>query len=86
MSTKHDRTLEAIFAHPIAMNLKWTEVEHFFDHVGADVRHHGGRATVILNGEEMTFHVPHTKTLSSKDEVMQIRHFLERAGVTPAGA
>lgn len=86
MSHKHERVLEALFAHPIAMNLKWNEVEHLFDHLGAEVRHHGGRATVTLNDEEMTFHVPHTKTISSKDEVMQIRHFLEKAGVTPAGA
>jgi hypothetical protein len=38
---------------------------------------------VKLNGEEQTFHIPHGKTLDSKDEVMQIRHFLERAGMGP---
>lgn len=84
MSHKHERVLEALFAHPISMNLKWNEVEHLLEHLGAEVRHHGGRATVMLNGEEATFGVPHTKTLSSKDEVVQIRHFLERAGAAPA--
>lgn len=85
MSTKHERTHEAIFAHPISMNLHWRDVEHLLESLGGVLEPaHGGRVKVHLNGEEHTFHVPHTKTLSSREEVVQLRHFLERAGAAPA--
>lgn len=86
MSHSHDHVLAAIFAHPINVNLKWNEIEHLFTALGANLEpaHGGGRVKVKLQGQEMTFHVPHGKTLDSKDEVMQVRHFLERCGHKPA--
>lgn len=84
MSHAHERTLAALFSHPIAMNLSWNDVSRLMVHLGAHVEPaHGGREKVTLNGQQMTFHVPHGKTISSKDEVMQIRHFLERCGIQP---
>jgi hypothetical protein len=84
MSHDHTRTLEHIFAHPINMNMKWNEVEHMFRALGASLEStHGGREKIKLGGQEMTFHVPHGKTISSKEEVMQLRHFLERCGIVP---
>lgn len=84
MSHKPEKTLKQLFAHPIAMNIKWNDVLHMLEAQGAEMEVvQGGRQKVRLNGEEQTFHIPHGKTLDSKDEVVQIRHFLERAGVTP---
>lgn len=84
MSHTHQHTLDALFAHPIAMNIKWTEIEHLIASLGGTVEPaHGGREKVKLNGQERTFHVPHGRTLDSKDEVIQLRHFLEAAGVKP---
>lgn len=78
----HDKTLKALFAHPISANIHWRDVVHLFESLGAEVEVvHGGREKVRLNGQEHTFHIPHGKALDSKDEVMQIRHFLERCGV-----
>jgi len=86
MSHKPEKTLTQLFSHPIPMNLKWKDVVHMFESLGAEVEVvHGGREKVKLNGEEQTFHIPHGKTLDSKDEVVEIRHFLERAGVKPEG-
>ena len=84
MSHKPEKTLKQLFAHPIAMNLKWKDVIHLFESLGAELEQtHGGREKIKLNGHEHTFSVPHTKTLDSKDQLMQIRHFLEECGVTP---
>lgn len=84
MSHKHDHTLRALFAHPMSMNIKWADVVKLFEHLGAAVEVvHGGREKVKLNGKEHTFHIPHSKAIDSKDEVVQIRHFLEECGVTP---
>lgn len=84
MSHTHEHTLSALFAHPISMNVKWTEIEHLIKSLGGTVESaHGGREKVQLNGQERTFHVPHSRTLDSKEEVMQLRHFLESAGAKP---
>lgn len=53
--------------------------------LGAELEEtHHGRVKVHLNGEEETFARPHQKQMSDKNEVMELRHFLERAGVTPS--
>lgn len=84
MSHDHTRTLRQIFAHPVSMNIKWKDVVHMFESLGGRVEPaHGGRETVHLNGRQMTFHVPHGKAIDSKDEVVQIRRFLESAGIRP---
>ncbi len=84
MSHKHAKTLERLFAHPIAMNLHWGDVVKLFEAVGATTEFvHGGRQKFTLQGKDHTFHIPHSGVLDSKDEVMQIRHFLEGCGVTP---
>lgn len=86
MSNKHRRTLDQVFQHPLCMNLKWTDVVKMLESLGASVEVvHGGREKVTLHGLEETFHIPHGNTLNSRDELMQIRHFLERAGCAPGG-
>lgn len=85
MSHSHQHTLAALFAHPIAMNVKWIEVEHLIASLGGTVESsQNGRAKLSLNGQHGTFHVPHSHTLDDKDEVMKLRHFLEAAGASPA--
>lgn len=82
----HETTLNQIFAHPINLNLDWKKVQHLLESLGATVeetRH--GRFKVELKGNTASFANPHGKDISSKDEVMEIRHFLEKCGVRPSG-
>ena len=52
--------------------------------LGVDVEETAhGRIKVRLNGQENTFTRPHHKDVSSKEEIVEIRHFLEAAGVSP---
>jgi len=86
MGHKDERTLEQLFKHPISMNIRWSDVVHLFRSLGAHMEVvHGGREKVKLNGVEHTFHIPHGKNINNKDEIVEIRHFLERAGVRPPG-
>ncbi|MCA9291363.1 MAG: hypothetical protein KDA25_09555 [Phycisphaerales bacterium] len=81
----HAQTLAHLFAHPMSMNVKWRDVVGLFESLGAQTEVvHGGREKVRLNGVEHTFHIPHGKTIDARDEIMQIRHFLEQAGAAPA--
>lgn len=84
MSHSPDRTLKEIFSHPMSMNIRWKDVIRMFESLGGEVEVvHSGREKVRLNGCEHTFHIPHGKSINSRDEVVQIRHFLEEAGVSP---
>lgn len=84
VSSKHRRTLDQVFAHPLSMNIKWPDIVKMFESLGAKVEVvNGGREKVTLNGLEETFHIPHGRTVNSRDEMMQIRHFLERCGCGP---
>lgn len=84
MSHTPERTLAEVFAHPINMNIHWKDVVRLIESLGGEAEVvHGGREKVRLNGHEFTFHIPHGKTINTRDEVMQIRHFLEQSGVAP---
>ncbi|VAX39345.1 hypothetical protein MNBD_PLANCTO03-132 [hydrothermal vent metagenome] len=86
MSRKTDLVLRQIFSHPIPMNIKWRDIIHLFKSLGAELEVvHGGREKIRLNGQEHTFHIPHGSVLDSKDEIVQIKHFLESAGITHHG-
>ncbi|MHC5003018.1 MAG: hypothetical protein ACYTJ0_07830 [Planctomycetota bacterium] len=81
--SSHQRTLAQIFSHPIAMNIRWKDIVHLLESLGATVTVVHGRQKVVLGDHEATFRIPHGKTLDNKDEVIQLRHFLERAGFAP---
>jgi hypothetical protein len=82
---KQEKTLQEIFGHPISGNIDWRRVEHLFESLGAEVTETShSRIKVRLNGQEQTFTRPHHKDVASRDEIMEIRHFLEAAGAAPA--
>ena len=84
IDAKHRRTLQELFAHPISMNIDFWKVENLFDDLGAEIDETGkGNLKVKLNGQEMSFPIPHKKNIDSKHEVVTIRDFLKSAGVTP---
>lgn len=84
IDAKHRRTLQELFAHPISMNIDFWKVENLFDDLGAEIDETGkGNLKVKLNGQEMSFPIPHKKNIDSKHEVVAIRDFLKSAGVTP---
>ena len=79
--------MQEIFGHPISGNIEWRQVVSLFESLGANVTETShSRIKVSLNGQERGFTRPHHKDVASKDEIMEIRHFLEAAGVAPAGA
>lgn len=82
MNHRHRKVLAQIFAHPISNNIDFKEVESVFRELGADIENkHGNRIGVALNGHSVAF--SHAQHSLHKDEVVQIRKFLEGAGVTP---
>lgn len=82
MNHKHRKTLHGLFAHPLSGNISMNDVEHVFHELGAVVGHGGtGKLSVKLNGHSVHFH-EHAHSMG-KDEVVQVRKFLEMCGVNP---
>jgi hypothetical protein len=86
LNGKHETTLRTIFQHPVSHNLDWRQVVRLLSHLGTVDERPDGRLTARINDQEAVLHRPRHKDLNNVDEVMLIRHFLERAGVTPPPA
>jgi len=83
MNHRHRKLLHALFAHPVSANIDPKLVAAVFEDLGAEVTHGGhGQVKITLNGRTHGFH--DTRHSLSKEEVGEIRKFLETAGVDPA--
>ena len=83
MNHRHRKTLHALFAHPVSANIDFKDVVHVFEELGAEVDNKAGnRIGVKLNGHSAAF--VHAQHSLPKEEVMQIKKFLEQCGVDPA--
>ncbi|MEZ5923402.1 MAG: hypothetical protein R3D57_03370 [Hyphomicrobiaceae bacterium] len=82
MNHRHRKVLASLFAHPISANIDFKAVEAVLREIGAEIEEkHGSRIGVTLNGHTVAF--AHAHHSLPKDEVVQIRKFLEAAGITP---
>jgi hypothetical protein len=79
----HDRKiLHSLFAHPVSANIDFKDVNHVLTVLGAEIENKtGSRTDVSLKGQKAAFH--HANLSVPKNEVMQIKKFLEACGVTP---
>ena len=83
LTGSHLRTYQAIFQHPISRNLGWHDVHALFRQLGQVNEEANGNLKVTRNGQTLVLHPPRTKDVSEKDEVMSLRHFLERSETIP---
>ena len=83
MNHRHRKVLHALFSHPLNANVDFKDVEHVLRELGAEIDNKSGsRIGVTLKGHTAAFH--HINHSLPKDEVVQIRKFLETCGITPA--
>ena len=81
---RHEKTLLAIFAHPVSGNIRWRDIEALFRSLGADVEERAGsRVAIVLHGQVQVFHRPHPEPTTDKGAVASIRKWLEANGVRP---
>lgn len=84
MKRKHQRTLEALFAHPTSANLSWVDIEALFRELGAEIsEREGSRVAIVLFSEVRVFHRPHPSPNAAKGAVVSVRRWLEQHGVVP---
>lgn len=82
LSGSHLRAYEAIFRHPLAHNLEWHDVYAMLRRVAHVEEESNGHLRVTRNGQVLVLPPPNTKDVSTADEVMALRHFLERSEIS----
>jgi hypothetical protein len=84
VQTKHQRTLEAIYAQPVRANIAWKDIEGLLIALGAEITEgSGSRVRVALNEIRAVFHRPHPQKETDKGAVKSVRRFLKEAGIRP---
>ena len=84
MNKKQEKTLEAIFKHPVSSNILWKDIESLFQALECTISEgSGSRIRVKLNNERAVFHRPHPQPNTDKGAVNSVRKFLLHAGVKP---
>jgi HicA-like toxin of HicAB toxin-antitoxin system len=84
MTSKHRKTLKAIFQDPVKSNIIWEDIEALFVALGAErFEGSGSRIRFLLNGIKATFHRPHPQKETDKGAVKSVRRFLEEGGIRP---
>ena len=84
LSSKHRRTLRALFEDPVRSNVKWTDIEKLLRALGAELTEgSGSRVRIYLNGVRAVFHRPHPEPDTDKGALKSMRRFLSQAGVEP---
>jgi hypothetical protein len=82
MNHRHRKVLHAFFSHPVSANIHFRDVDKLFREMGAEVSHaKAGRLHVKLNGHSVNFAAAHHSV--PKEEVVQIRKFIETCGIDP---
>jgi hypothetical protein len=83
MNHRHRKVLHALFSHPVSANIDLKDVMHVLEELGGKVEaKSGNRIGVTLNGHTAAF--THAQHSLPKEEVAQIRKYLETCGVDPA--
>jgi hypothetical protein len=83
LTGSHLRTYQAIFRHPLAHNLAWRDVHALFRHLCAVEEEANGNLKVTRHGQTLVLHPPQTKDVAENDELIALRHFLERSDQGP---
>ena len=84
MSSKHRRTLAAVFEDPVRSNILWSEVVSLMRHLGAKVQSRAGsRVRFALGKRSTSIHRPHPGKELKPYAVRDLRVFLKKIGVEP---
>jgi hypothetical protein len=82
LSGSHLRTYERIFQHPVSHNLEWRDVHSLFRHIGRVEEERNGNLRVTRNGQSLVLRPAGTKDVAATEELMTLRHFLDRSEPT----
>src|ERR1017187_6535597 len=80
LSGSHRRIYDGIFRHPAARNLDWRDVRSMLGALAEVVEEPNGNLKVTRSGQSLVLRPSLHKNVAEIEELMEIRHFLERSG------
>ena len=82
---RHEKTLSAIYASPIRLNVAWADLLSLLAHLGATIATDAGGSmhNITLDGATIVLHKPHPRKEIPPAMVRRVRLFLNHAGVRP---
>ena len=84
MTAKQRRTLEAVFAIPTRVNLRFGDMAALIVALGGEVREGAGsRVTFELRGKRLYMHRPHPRREAKRYQVEEVRGFLSSLEIQP---
>jgi hypothetical protein len=79
LTGSHLRTYNTIFQHPVSHNLEWRSVRSLMGKIGEVTEELNGNLKVTRNGQTLVMHPHHTKDVAEVEELMTLRHFIEKS-------
>ncbi len=79
LTRSHQNIYDAILRHPTARNLDWRDVRSMLEALAEVVEEPNGNLKVTRGGQMLVLHPSRDKDVAG-EELMEIRHFLERSG------
>jgi hypothetical protein len=79
LSRTHLRTYKTVFQHPAARNLEWRDLRALLSEIANVEEEPNGKLKVTRNGQTLVMEPDRHKDVAEVDELMRIRHFLERS-------
>ena len=76
----HQKTQVAILRHPAARNLPWRDVRSMLEALAEVVEEPNGNLKITRGGQTLVVHPSRDKDVAEVEELMEIRHFLQRSG------
>jgi hypothetical protein len=82
---KHQKTLDAIFTHPISGNIRWPDIEAMLVSLGAEIQEREGSRVAIIFPDKFpaVYHRPHPSPNTDKGAVASLRKWLDSIGIKP---
>jgi hypothetical protein len=81
----HRRTYDAIFQAENALLPGWREVQALLGQLGKVTEEPDGSLKITRNGQILVLPSPRPKEVAKPDELLALRHFLERSETVPPG-
>jgi hypothetical protein len=86
LTGSHLRTYQTVFQHPVSHNLGWHDVYALFRQLGQVEEEPNGNIRITRNGQVLVLRPSRTKDVADTDELMALRHFLEKSEIVPLKA
>lgn len=84
MNSRHQKTLQAVFARPTQAGIAWADIEALLVAAGCrKIEGNGSRVKFEYKGVVAAFHRPHPDKHAKRYQVEDARQYLEKIGVKP---